>query len=469
MREMAKWNVALDRLRKDFAGALLLPDDAGYAIAQPIWNAMWNHYRPALIAQCVGPADVSAAIRFAREMDLPTAVRGGGHSAAGRGTCDGGLVIDLSALKGVRVDPESRSVHVGGGCLWSDVDRETQAFGMATPGGVVSHTGVGGFALGGGFGWLSRRYGLTCDNVLAAEVVTANGDSVKASENENPELFWGLRGGGGNFGVVTQFTLKLHEVGPEVLFGMLMWPLDRAQEPWQAYAQIVHDAPDALGCTLVLMTAPAAPFIDPALHNKKVIGFFCCWTGDPAELEPLLAPLLARNPAVRSISPIPYTTLQQMVDFLSPHGRRSYWKSAYLKSIDDKVGAVVCDQAQRDSSPYSQAEFTLFGGAVARVPESANAFGDRSGKALFNVVANWTDPAEDDSHKAWARSFFEALQPHSTGTVYVNFLGDEGAERVRAAYGGKYERLVRLKSTYDPDNFFRFNQNILPTAPTRSY
>jgi FAD/FMN-containing dehydrogenase len=458
---MQKFDSAVDDFRSRFKGTVLREADAGYA-ARPIWNAMWDHCRPALIARCVGAADVRAAVLFAREHDLPTAVRGGGHSASGKGTCDGGLVIDLSTLKGVHVNPRNRTAVAGGGCLWDDYDRETQAFGLATPGGVVSHTGVGGFALGGGIGWLSRRFGLTCDNVVAADLVTADGQFVRASETENPELFWGLRGGGGNFGVVTHFTLKVHEVGPEVTCGILMWPIERAAEAWGAYAELADSAPDELGCTLGVMRAPAAPFVDESLHDKWVAGFFFCWSGPPEKAEAAVAPFLARRPAVRSIGRMPYTTMQKMVDFMSPHGRRSYWKSGYAKGLEDPLASVVVEHMGQSVSPRSQAEFVLFGGAVARVPELATAFGDRTGKVVYNVVVNWTDAARDDANKAWANSFFRALQPFSTDAVYVNFLGDEGIDRIRAAYGDKYDRLARLKRAYDPTNFFRLNQNIIP-------
>jgi hypothetical protein len=299
--------------------------------------------------------------------------------------------------------------------------------------------------------------------VLAVDLVTADGRHLKASEKENPELFWGLRGGGGNFGVATHFTLRLHEVGPTVMCAVLLWDIERFHEPWEAYAEVAENAPDALGCTLGVMTAPAAPFIPEELHGRKVAGFFCCWSGDPAQLDALLAPLLACKPEARFMSPASYRAVQRMVDTLSPHGRRSYWKSAYLKTIERGVAQKVVAQTAKRYCSYSQAEFTLFGGAVARVPECATAFGDRTGKAIFNIVANWTDPREDDHHKEWARSFFQTLQPYSTATVYVNFLGDEGEDRIRAAYGAKYDRLARLKRTYDPDNVFRSNQNILPS------
>jgi FAD/FMN-containing dehydrogenase len=461
---MPTFGSAVERLRTQFKGVLLTQADAGYDDARPIWNAMWNHCRPLLIARCVGPADVRAAILFARELALPTAVRGGGHSMSGKGTCDGGLVIDLSMLKGVHVNARSRTAVAGGGCLWEDYDRETQAFGLATPGGVVSHTGIGGFALGGGIGWLGRRFGLTCDNLVSADLVTAEGEFVHASAAENPELFWALRGGGGNFGVVTHFTFKLHKVGPSVICGILMWPIERATEAWDAYAEIADSAPDELGCTLGMMRAPAAPFVEESLHGKLVAGFFFCWTGAAERAESVVAPFLERRPPVRCIGPLPYVSLQKMVDFLSPHGRRSYCKAGYTKALSAPFAAATVENIGRSVSPFSQAEFVLLGGAMARVPEEATAFGDRSGRLLYNVVVNWTDRAEDAANRDWATTFFEALQPFSTSTVYVNFLGDEGGDRIRAAYGEKYERLAQIKRRYDPENFFNSNQNIVPAA-----
>jgi FAD/FMN-containing dehydrogenase len=459
---MSNWNAAIQRLRADFGGTLLEPGDPGYATARPIWNAMWNDRRPALIARCTGVADVRAAILFARERAVPIAVRGGGHSIAGKGTCDGGVVLDLSSLKGVRVDPRSRTALVGGGCLWSDVDRETETFGLATPGGVVSHTGVGGFALGGGFGWLSRRFGLTCDNVMSVDLVTAEGRHLRASESENPDLLWALRGGGGNFGVATHFTLKLHEVGPTVLCAIDLWPLERANDAWEAYAELAQDAPEQLGCTLAVMTAPPGGFFPPELQGRKVAGFFGCWSGDPAELEKVLAPLSARHPQVSRVFPLPYRQLQQMVDVLSPPGRRCYCKSSYLTTMDQAVAGPIAALQDQSYSPYSQCEFSLFGGAVARVAESATAFGDRNGRLIYNIVANWLEPQDDPVHQQWARAFFQALQPYSSSAVYVNFLSDEGEERIRAAYGAKYAELARLKRIYDPHNVFQSNQNIRP-------
>jgi len=326
----------------------------------------------------------------------------------------------------------------------------------------VSHTGVGGFALGGGFGWLSRRFGLTCDNVVAVDLVTADGCHVRASETENPDLLWALRGGGGNFGVATHFTLRLHQVGPTVTFAALVWPLERLPDVWEAYAELAEEAPDALGCTLVVMAAPPVPFIPPELHGRTVAGFFACWSEDPRKLQAVLAPLSARQPQVSFVSPIAYRQLQQTVDVLSPHGRRSYWKSGYLRAMDRDIPQHIERAAQQCNSPFSQTEFTLFGGAVARLSESATAFGNRNGQLLYNIVANWTDPREDSQHREWARSFFHSLQPHSASGVYVNFLSDEGEQRVRAAYGAKYEQLAGLKRTYDPQNVFRSNQNILP-------
>jgi hypothetical protein len=362
----------------------------------------------------------------------------------------------------VQVDARARTAVAGGGCLWEDFDRETEGFGLVTPGGVVSHTGIGGFALGGGIGWLSRRFGLTCDNVLAADLVTADGAYLRASADEHPELFWGLRGGGGNFGVVTHFTFRLHELPEPVICGILMWPIARMTDAWEGYAELAARAPDELGCTLGLMQAPPAPFVDPALHHQWVAGFFYCWSGAPGQLDKAIAPMVARRPATRFAAPTSYTALQKLVDFLSPHGRRSYWKAGYLGSMHADVPRIASERVRGAVSPFTQAEFVLLGGQVARISEDATAFGDRSAPVIYNLVVNWLDTADDAAGKAWACGFFDALQAYSTSSVYVNFLGDEGSARIRSAYGAKYERLARLKRRYDPDNFFCFNQNIPP-------
>jgi FAD/FMN-containing dehydrogenase len=419
--------------------------------------------RPAVVARCTGPADVAAAVSFGRDHDLPIAVRGGGHSAAGKGTCDDGIVIDLSLMKGIRIDPDSMTVRAQGGVTWGDFNHETQALGLATPGGVISTTGIAGLTLGGGFGWLTRRFGLSCDNLLSVDLVTAAGEQLVASTTENPDLFWALRGGGGNFGVATSFEFQLHPVGPMVLGGLIGWPLEQAPEILAFHREQTRSAPDELGISAAFVTAPPLPFVPEALQFTPVIAAIICWSGDIDEGREVIRPWLDRAPPIQMVDAMPYTFLNMLQDDLAPPGRHSYWKSGYLAELTDDAIAAAAGVAAKVPSPFSLAELVLFGGAVARVGDDDTAFGQRDGRFLFNAISMWEDPAATDANVAWAREFYDVLQPYATEGVYVNFLSEEGDARVVEAYGAeKYARLARIKAEVDPDNLFQLNQNITP-------
>jgi FAD/FMN-containing dehydrogenase len=450
-------------LRERLRGEVLRPGDAGYDQARALWNGAIDR-RPAMIARCLGAADVAAAVRYAREEGLPVAVRGGGHNVAGTATCDGGLVLDLSPMKGVQVDPGARTVWAQPGLLWGELDHETQEFGLATTGGIVTHTGIAGLTLGGGIGWLMRKHGLTCDNLLAVDLVTADGQLVRASEQRHPELFWGVRGGGGNFGVVTAFQYRLHRVGPTVLGGALFFPAGDARTLLRLYRDFAEAAPEELTTVVNLRDIPPLPFIPERLHGVPAISVVTCWAGPIEEGERVLEPLRRHGrPLLDLIAPKPYLAHQGTFDATVPHGLHYYWRSEYLDALDDKAIDTLLAHAWESRSPRSYTIMFQLGGAVGRVPEEATAFSGRGARFAVNVngVALQHEYSEQS---AWARRFGEALHPFSTG-VYMNFLGDEGQQRVRVAYGpAKYDRLVALKRSWDPDNFFRRNQNIRPSA-----
>jgi FAD/FMN-containing dehydrogenase len=424
--------------------------------------------RPALIVRCAGTADVIACVNFSREEGLPLAVRGGGHNVAGSAVCDDGLVIDLSTMKSIEIDPERRSARAEPGLLWGEFDGATQAFGLATTGGIVTHTGIAGLTLGGGIGWLMRRHGLTCDNLAAADVVTADGRFCRASEQENADLLWGLRGGGGNFGVVTRFEYRLHLVGPQVLAGVLLHPAERAPEVLRFYRDYIATAPEDLTTIVNLRKAPPAPFLPSDLHGRPVVIIAVCYAGCLDDGERVLAPLRRfSEPLIDLIKVTPYTSHQGMFDASVPHGLHYYWKSDYLGPLDDAKIDTLVAHAWQAPSPASYTIMFHLGGAIRRIDGAATAFEDRNAEHALNINAVWADPQTTEGHIAWARAFWEAMHPLSTGGVYVNFLGAEGQERVRAAYGpDKYLRLMALKRKYDPTNLFRLNQNI-PPVPER--
>jgi FAD/FMN-containing dehydrogenase len=451
-----------------FRGQLIGAGDADYDSARAVWNGTVDR-RPRLIARCTGAADVVTAVRFARAHDLEIAIRGGGHNVAGTAVCDDGVVIDLSAMRGVRVDPAGRRAWVQGGALWGDVDHETQAHGLATTGGIVSHTGVGGLTLGGGVGWLMRKHGLAVDNLLAADVVTADGELLRASEDEHPDLFWALRGGGGNFGVVTSFEFQLHPVGPTVLAGPILWDAAEAGEVLRFYRDFIRDVPDDLGTVVRFGTAPPLPVIPEDLHWRPVVLIGACYAGPIDEGEQVMRPLRAsRTPLLDLVGPAPYAGFQGALDSTVVHGWNYYWKSTYLPELRDDLIDVIAGHAFSCASPRSYVAMFHLKGAVSRVAEGGTAFGNRQASHAITLDAVWR-PGETfgDGDTAWAREFFASLGRFRDG-VYVNFLGgDEDPGRVREAYGDSvYERLVDVKTAYDPDNVFHHNQNIRPALST---
>jgi FAD/FMN-containing dehydrogenase len=453
-----------DDLAGALRGELLLPESPEYDAARRIWNGAIDR-RPACIARCRGTADVVEAVRFAREHDLLVAVRAGGHGVGGHAVCDGGMMIDLSAMKGIRVDPMARTARAEAGVLWGELDRETQLHGLATVGGIVTHTGIAGLTLGGGIGWLMRRYGATVDNLLSANLVTADGEVVTASEGHNADLFWGIRGGGGNFGIVTSFKYRLHPVGPIVLAGPIFHRLECAGEVLRFYRDFADDAPDELTTIFELAVAQPLPFLPAEVHGKPIVMIGACYAGPTEKGLEVVRPLKEfGSPIADLLEPMPYLALQSMFDPFVPHGLHRYWKSVELPQLTDGAIDTLVAQASAQTSPRSYCIVLQLGGALSRVDEAATAYGQRD--AAYNVAINavWApDDTEGERHIAWAREFFDALEPHARGRVYVNFLGDEGQGRVRAAYGERnYERLARLKRVHDPANFFRLNQNIEP-------
>jgi FAD/FMN-containing dehydrogenase len=455
---------AISTLADSFTGALLTPGDAGYDEARRVWNGAIDRH-PALIARCGNVADVVAALRHARERGLVVAVRGGGHGVAGLAVCDDGVVIDLSAMRGIAVDPATRTARAQAGVLWGELDAATQEHGLATVGGIVTHTGIAGLTLGGGIGWLMRRYGSTVDNLLAAEVVTADGDVLRASAEEEPALFWGLRGGGGNFGIVTSFEYRLHALGPTVLAGPIFHALEDGPEVLRFYRDYIAEAPDELTTIVMLRQAPALPLVPAELHGRPVVMVTACYAGPVERGEEVLAPLRRfGRPLVDAVGPCPYVELQSVFNAGVPHGWHYYWKSWELPPLQDAAIDTLVEQARRITSPRSYVIVFQLGGALARVGEHDTAFGQRDAAHDVNINAVWLPgDAARDEHVRWARECYAALEPFATGRTYVNFLADEGQQRVRAAYGEKrYARLVALKRVHDPDNVFRLNQNIDP-------
>ncbi len=457
---------AVEEFKSKLRGELLRPGDDGYDEARAIWNGMIDK-RPALIARCTGVANVIDAVNFARTNNLLVSVRGGGHNVAGHAVCDGGLMIDLSLMKGVHVDPKARTARAQPGVTLGDLDRDTQAFGLAAPAGIVSTTGIAGLTLGGGMGWLSRKHGLTCDNLLSVDIVTADGRFLTASDDENADLFWGVRGGGGNFGIVTSFEYRLHPVGPIVVAGLLLHPLEKATEFLRFYREYAATAPDELAAIPLLRLAPPAPFLPEDVHGAPVVGVAVLYAGPIEDGQRVVQPLKEfGSPLADLISPKPFTAYQTMFDAGAAPGNHYYLKSEYLAGLsDDAIDTIVAHGASI-TSPLSLAAFFHLGGAVSRVGRDETAFSHRDAAFALNIQASWLDPRESDKHIRWTRDFWTAMQPFSAGGVYVNFLSeDEGEDRVRAAYGAaNYERLVALKNKYDPTNFFRLNQNIKPTV-----
>jgi FAD/FMN-containing dehydrogenase len=453
---------ALRILRASFRGELVRPGDPAYDEHRRVWNGSIDRY-PALIARCSGVADVVAIVQFARDTGLEVAVRGGGHSFPGLSVCDGGLVIDLGAMKGIRVDPERRTARVQAGVLWGELDRETQAFGLATTGGIVTHTGVAGLTLGGGIGWLQRKLGLTIDRLLSAEVVTADGELLKASHTENPDLFWGLRGAGGNFGVVTEFEFRLDRVGPTVLAGPIFWPIEESPRLLRFYRDWIAEAPDELMTIVVHRKAPPLEFVPKQLHGKLVVSVACCYAGAIEDGEKAVRPLKAfGSPVLDACEAKPYVSHQAMFDPSFPHGWWYYIRACDVAELSDEVIDITVDHSMRIRSPRTAFPIWQLGGALARVDDDETAFNGRSAGHTFNISGITETREGFDEEREWSRNFWSALESHHT-SVYVNFLMDQGEEGIRQAYGpDKYDRLKALKRRWDPSNFFRLNQNISP-------
>ncbi len=460
-REAVLPEAAVNDFISTLLGNVLRMDDPGYNEARALWNAMVDR-KPALIARCAGTADVISCVKFARQHNVLVSVRGGGHNIAGLGSANGSLMIDLSAMKSVRVDPDTRTAAVEPGATLRHMDHETQAFGLATPLGINSTTGVAGLTLGGGFGWLSRSLGLTIDNLVSADVVTAEGKLVKANENDNADLFWGLRGGGGNFGIVTSFTYKLHPVGPEVLSGLIVHPFSDAGKVFRHYRSFVAQAPDKLSCWVVLRKAPPLPFLPAEIHGKEIFIIAVLYAGDMKEGEKLLEPLRKfGQPIADVVGPTPYEGFQQAFDPLLTPGARNYWKSHNFTELADGAIDAIIEYAGKLPTPLSEIFVGQLGGAINRIAPNATAYPHRDANFVMNVHTRWEDKGLDAGCIEWARKFFDVSAKFATGGVYVNFIS-EGEERVPNAFGGNLERLAKLKKKYDPTNFFRTNQNIQP-------
>jgi hypothetical protein len=442
----------IERFQTAFRGEVIQPSDSGYETARKIWNCSIDKH-PGIIARCSGVADVVAAVNFARENELLVAVRGGGHNVSGRALCDDGIVIDLSGMKGIHVDAKARIARVQGGATLGDVDRETHLFGLAVPAGVISKTGIGGLTLGGGVGWLVRKYGLTCDNVLSFDLVTADGVLRVASVSENEDLFWALRGGGGNFGIVTSFEFRVHPVST-VLGGLVMYPRDRAVEVLQFYRDFTQSAPEELTAYAALVHTP---------DGIPAVAVIACYCGDVAEGEQVFKPLRTfSSPMMDAIQIMPFPQMQTLLDAAFPDGNQNYWKSTFLRELSDDAILVLVEHANRATSPLSGVTIEYYGGVASRVGASETAFAQRQAQYDVAILAQWVDPGESQGHIGWARGLADSMRPFSSGAYFLNFLGEEGEDTIKAAYGPNYKRLMAIKKKYDPKNFFCMNQNIKP-------
>jgi FAD/FMN-containing dehydrogenase len=466
---MTSRKATLESFEANLRGELLRPECDGYEAARGLWNAMIDK-KPALIARCADVADVMEAIKLARKNGLAVAVRGGGHNVAGLAGVDDGIVIDLSLMRAVHVDPEARTARVQGGAVWGDVDHETQAFGLATPSGIISTTGVGGLTLGGGFGWLARKYGLAADNLLSADVVTADGELVKASAQENVDLFWAIRGGGGNFGVVTSFEFRLHEVGPEVLFGPTVYRLQDAADVLRHYRAFASAAPEECTVYADFLTAPPLPFLKEEVHGTKVLFLIQLYAGDTEEGERILRPLREFGaPLGDAVAPTSYAEAQSRSDPLYPKGGRYYWKSHNLAALSDGLIETLTGCAATMPTPLCDILIQQLGGCISKGARDETAYPHRDAGFVVTLGGRGEGPAQDDQCIAWARECHVRLDEHAAPGVYVNFLShDESEDRLRAAFGDNAERLRRIKTRYDPGNFFRRNHNIEPLAASRS-
>jgi FAD/FMN-containing dehydrogenase len=452
----------LTGFRSRLRGPVLVAGDTPYDEARRIWNGAHDR-RPAIIARCTGVADVIEAVTFGRETGALVAVRGGGHNVAGTSMCDGGLVIDLSPMKGIRVDPAARRAWAQAGATWGDLDRETQAFSLMTPGGNVSSTGIAGLTLGGGMGWFRRAFGMSADNVVSVDIVTTDGRFLTASEQEHDDLFWAIRGGGGNFGVVTSFEYRLHPLGPQVMLAAPMYSAEHANRIVGSWRRLCEDAPDELGSYVFFMTIPPGPAFPEALHGRRVVVLAAAWAGTVEEGARRLQPLREYEaPLVDLSGPITYVALQSAFDWVFPKGNLYYWKTLTLHRLDDEAIAAIASWAASSPSPGTVVGIWQLGGALSRRPATTTAYGRRDEPFLVNVDSGWADPRASDENMAWTRECWTALQQFSRGGMYLNYGSLEPEEQVRAVYGENYDRLVRIKDKYDPDNMFRLNQNIKP-------
>ncbi|MHA6882724.1 FAD-binding oxidoreductase [Ralstonia pseudosolanacearum] len=456
---------SIDGLKSRLRGPLLVPGDPEYETSRTVWNAMIDR-RPALVVRCLGVADVLTCLGFAREHGLPLAIKGGGHNVAGLSTCDEGLMLDMSLMRGVWVDPQACTARAQAGCLLGDVDRETQVQGLATPLGFVSNTGIAGLTLGGGFGYLTRRCGWTSDNLVSVDVVTADGRTLRASEAENSDLFWGLRGGGGNFGIATSFEYRLHPVGPEIVAGAVAWHATEAGRVLEVWQQLLCQAPPELTCVAVLRLAPPAPWLASEAHGKPVIITLFCHSGQVGEGEKLAAPLKGiGTPVGNVLQRRPYISQQSLLDATQPKGRRYYWKSEFLPGFEPELLAKAVEHLERIVSPHSSIILFPIDGPLNQLPESHSAVGNRDARGVINITGSWEKAEDDKVNIEWARAAWGDVRRFSTGGTYVNFLTEEeGDERIHAAYRDNYRHLAELKMRWDPDNVFRMNKNISPQA-----
>ena len=453
----------VQKFKESLRGELIRIGDAGYDDARSIWNAMIDR-RPALIASCLGVADVMTCVNFARAHGVTLSIKSGGHNISGLAVCDGGLMLDMSRMRGVWVDPSTRTARAQGGCLLGDVDRDTQVHGLAAVLGFISNTGIAGLTLGGGFGYLTRRFGWTSDSILSMDVVTAGGSVVRASENENSDLFWALRGGGGNFGVVTSFEYRLFPVGPEIIAGAIAWPAEDARRVLDMYRCLTEQAPRELTCVAALRMAPPAPWLAKEIHGKPIVAIFFCHTGTISDGEKLAAPIKGfGSPVGDIIQRRSYVSQQSLLDATQPKGRRYYWKSEYLPTLEPELLAKAVEHARGMLSPHSVILLFQLDGELNRLYDAHSAVGNRTTRAVLNIAASWEKTEDDHANVEWARAAWRDLRRFSTGGTYVNFLTEEeGDERIRAAYGNNYQRLAEVKSKWDPDNLFRMNKNIAP-------
>jgi FAD/FMN-containing dehydrogenase len=454
----------IENLKSNIKGQIVLPSDSSYDEVRGIWNAMIER-RPAVIVRCAEANDVPHAISFARENGLELSIRGAGHNIAGNALCDNGVMIDFSTMRSVRVDAKKKRAFVEPGATLADFDQAAQSHGLATPVGINSTTGIAGLTLGGGFGWLTRKYGMTVDNLVSVDVVTADGKSIRASENENADLFWALRGGGGNFAIVTQFEFKLHEVGPEILAGLIVFPFDQAKQVLTRYREFVESAPEELNVWAMLRKAPPLPFLPGDVHGKEVVVLVTFYIGVAAQGRKLIEPLLRfGTPHGVHIGAQPYTQWQKTFDPLLTRGARNYWKSHNFTELSDGALDSMIEFAGKLPSPQCEIFIGLIAGAANRVPPDAMAYRHRDAKFMLNVHGRWDERTDDERCIAWARAFFQASAPYASAGAYVNFMTEEESDRVAAAYGANYARLAQIKKQYDPDNLFHLNQNIKPPA-----